>query len=313
MGRNTAAAVASRRPPSSAPTTRSWSSCPPTSGSPTSRASGPPSRPPRRAPRSGDLVTLGITPTGPETGYGYVLATGRPRRRSGARPPTASSGSWRSPTPERARELLATRACVVERGHLRVAPRRARRRRWRATRRTSGRRSSTAVAGGPAADRWRRTPSVRSTSIDYALLEPASPRGAWRWCPPRSAGATSAAGMPCSTRSDDRRRRRTAAEPGRGHRRSAATGAGPRRRRAAGGRRWASRMRRRGHARRAAGVCRRRRPGRQAGGRPARRRGPRPTSSSGRAPGAAARQPAKRQVWGLITTTTKRASHFVDP
>ena len=54
----------------------------------------------------GDLVTLGITPTGPETGYGYVLAMGDPADAAG-RP------SWRverfveKPTAERAAELLA--------------------------------------------------------------------------------------------------------------------------------------------------------------------------------------------------------------
>ncbi len=127
---------------------------------------------------SGDLVTLGIAPSGPETGYGYVLATAAGpllASEQTACQGSASIVSWRSPTSERARELLATgraswnagifvwrrdaldgRTRPVRGGH---RGRRARRRRRRPGR------DPTAY------------PLVRATSIDYALLEPASVMG----------------------------------------------------------------------------------------------------------------------------------------
>ncbi|MET0772813.1 MAG: sugar phosphate nucleotidyltransferase, partial [Candidatus Limnocylindrales bacterium] len=123
---------------------------------------------------SGDLVTLGISATRPETGYGYVLATGGAQAVGGL-------DTYRverfveKPTPERAGELIASgraswnggifvwRRDVVRDGLARHAPDI-----WEAV--------VTAVAGGPGAIA-AAYPSIRSTSIDYALLEPASAEG----------------------------------------------------------------------------------------------------------------------------------------
>lgn len=122
----------------------------------------------------GDLVTLGIDPSGPETGYGYVLATGDPVAADGL-------ASWRverfveKPTVERAIELLAGGDASWNAGIFV----------WRRDAVTDGLRRhapdilgaiETAVGGGPAAIA-AAYPSVRSTSIDYALLEPASLEG----------------------------------------------------------------------------------------------------------------------------------------
>jgi len=123
---------------------------------------------------SGDLVTLGITASQPETGYGYVLATGDAQVVGGL-------DSYRverfveKPTLERAGELIRSgraswnggifvwRRDVVRDGLERHAPDI-----WQAV--------VTAVAGGPGAIA-AAYPSIRSTSIDYALLEPASAEG----------------------------------------------------------------------------------------------------------------------------------------
>ena len=120
---------------------------------------------------SGDLVTLGITPTGPETGYGYVLATDEEQRFEGL----ASHRVERfveKPNIGRARELLDTgraswnggifvwRRDALVAGLARFAP-------------DIADAVAEAVAGGPAAIE-AAYPQVRSTSIDYALLEPAS-------------------------------------------------------------------------------------------------------------------------------------------
>jgi mannose-1-phosphate guanylyltransferase/mannose-6-phosphate isomerase len=119
----------------------------------------------------GDLVTLGIEPSGPETGYGYVLATGDPQ-------PAAGLPSWRverfveKPSVERAREMLAggraswnagifiwQRRAVLD-GLRRHAPD------------IVGALEAAAAGGAEAlADAY---PSIRAISIDYALLEPAS-------------------------------------------------------------------------------------------------------------------------------------------
>jgi mannose-1-phosphate guanylyltransferase len=122
----------------------------------------------------GDLVTLGIQPTRPETGYGYVLATGGAEAFEGL-------GTFRverfveKPTQDRAQELIASgraswnagifvwRRDAVRDGLARHAPEI-----W-----GSVRGAVESGAGAIAAV----YPSVRSTSIDYALLEPASAEG----------------------------------------------------------------------------------------------------------------------------------------
>jgi mannose-1-phosphate guanylyltransferase len=121
-----------------------------------------------------DLVTLGIDPTRPETGYGYVLATGEPVT-VGGRPTFRVERFVEKPTAERADELIASgraswnagifvwRRDTLRDGLARHAPDI-----WQAV--------SEAVAGGAGA-LAATYPSVRSTSIDYALLEPASAEG----------------------------------------------------------------------------------------------------------------------------------------
>jgi len=56
--------------------------------------------------RSGDMVTLGVTPTGPETGYGYVIARGDAETHAG-RETFRVARFEEKPTQERARELIA--------------------------------------------------------------------------------------------------------------------------------------------------------------------------------------------------------------
>lgn len=123
---------------------------------------------------SGDLVTLGITPTGPETGYGYVLSTGEVTDAAG-------SPSWRverfveKPSVERAQEMLAGGRASWNAGIFI----------WRRGSVLDGLRThapdilgdlEAALAGGPDA-LAAAYPSVRATSIDYALMEPASVAG----------------------------------------------------------------------------------------------------------------------------------------
>jgi mannose-1-phosphate guanylyltransferase len=124
---------------------------------------------------AGDLVTLGITPTGPETGYGYVLATGEPSVAGGA-------DTWRverfieKPTVERATELLAAGGASWNAGIFV----------WRRGSVLDGLRAhapdilgalEAALATSPEA-LAAAYPGIRATSIDYALLEPASLAGA---------------------------------------------------------------------------------------------------------------------------------------
>jgi len=122
----------------------------------------------------GDLVTLGITPTRPETGYGYVLATGEPVVVGGS-PTFRVERFLEKPTLDRAEALIASgraswnggifvwRRDVVRDGLARHAPDI-----WEAV--------VTAVEGGAGAVA-AVYPTVRSTSIDFALLEPASEEG----------------------------------------------------------------------------------------------------------------------------------------
>jgi mannose-1-phosphate guanylyltransferase len=141
----------------------------------------------------GDMVTLGIEPTEPSTGYGYVVAEG-PARAHAGRPTYRVVRFEEKPTPQRAAELIAEggaywnagifvwRRDVVRSGLARhaadiVEPLRAR----LAT--IEGRPSSAPGAGAPATPGWPGAAltdayaTLRATSIDYALLEPASREG----------------------------------------------------------------------------------------------------------------------------------------
>jgi mannose-1-phosphate guanylyltransferase len=124
----------------------------------------------------GSLVTMGVTPDRPETGYGYVLAR-RPACVVGGRETFAVDRFVEKPTVERAQELIATglaswnagifvwtRAAVRDRLALHapeiVGPIRA------------------ICSSGGDEDLDLAYPSLRATSIDYAVMEPASLEGA---------------------------------------------------------------------------------------------------------------------------------------
>lgn len=126
--------------------------------------------------RGGSLVTLGITPSGPETGYGYVLA--RPPARDVAGHPTFAVDRFvEKPTVERANELIATGLASWNAGIFA----------WtRATIRDRLQRHASDIVGlvaqivadGTREEMERAYPSIRATSIDYAVMEPASLEGA---------------------------------------------------------------------------------------------------------------------------------------
>jgi mannose-1-phosphate guanylyltransferase len=118
-----------------------------------------------------DLVTLGIEPTGPETGYGYVVAA--------APEPDTEDEGWahrverfeEKPRPERAVELLATRRAYWNAGIFV----------WRRDAVLAGLEQyaadiveplQAAVASG--ADLLDTYRALRSAPIDVALMEPAS-------------------------------------------------------------------------------------------------------------------------------------------
>jgi mannose-1-phosphate guanylyltransferase len=125
--------------------------------------------------RGGSLVTLGVAPSGPETGYGYVLAK-PPAREVAGRPTFAVDRFVEKPTVERAAELLATGLASWNAGIFA----------WtRATIRDRLERHSPDILGAVRAIVANGTieavdstyPSIRATSIDYAVMEPASLEG----------------------------------------------------------------------------------------------------------------------------------------
>lgn len=131
----------------------------------------------------GDMVTLGIEPTEPSTGYGYIIADG-PEQPHAGRPTFRVARFEEKPTPQRAAEFIAEGAAywnagifvwrrdVVRSGLARYAPdilgplhdRLA----------GVGPTAETASPGWPGADLAEVYAALRATSIDYALLEPAS-------------------------------------------------------------------------------------------------------------------------------------------
>ena len=125
---------------------------------------------------SGSLVTLGVTPDRPETGYGYILAR-PPARIVDGRETFAVDRFVEKPTAERARELIATRLASWNAGIFV----------WtRSAIRDSLSRHAPEIVGpiraicsaGATEDLSLAYPSLRSTSIDYAVMEPASLEGA---------------------------------------------------------------------------------------------------------------------------------------
>jgi mannose-1-phosphate guanylyltransferase len=130
--------------------------------------------------RSGSLVTLGVTPDRPETGYGYVLAL-PPARQVRGHPTFAVDRFVEKPTVSRAQELLSTGLASWNAGIFA----------WtRAAIRDQLSRhapdivdpiravcAGTGVADLGAAGLDGAYASLRATSIDYAVMEPASLKG----------------------------------------------------------------------------------------------------------------------------------------
>jgi mannose-1-phosphate guanylyltransferase len=124
----------------------------------------------------GKLATLGVRPSGPETSYGYILA--RPPSRVVAGHETLAVDRFvEKPTVERATELLATGLASWNAGIFA----------WtRATIRARLSEFAPEIVGpiraicssGSAEDLDLAYPMLRATSIDYAVMEPASLRGA---------------------------------------------------------------------------------------------------------------------------------------
>ena len=125
---------------------------------------------------SGSLVTLGVMPAGPEASYGYVVAK-PPATTVAGRPTFAVDRFVEKPPADLAAELIATGLAswnagifIWTRGSIRdhlarhapdiLGPIRA------------------ICATGTLADLDAAYPSIRATSIDYAVMEPASFEGA---------------------------------------------------------------------------------------------------------------------------------------
>jgi mannose-1-phosphate guanylyltransferase len=127
----------------------------------------------RETPR---LVTLGVLPDRPETGYGYVMA--RPPARSRAGHPTFDVDRFvEKPAVERAAELVATGLASWNAGIFA----------WtRVTIRERLERHAPSIVGpirvacevAAAPDLDTVYPDLRAISIDYAVMEPASEEGA---------------------------------------------------------------------------------------------------------------------------------------
>lgn len=133
--------------------------------------------------RGGDMVTLGVEPTGPATGYGYVIAAAAPQVHGG-RATFRVERFEEKPTPARAVELLESGSAYWNAGIFV----------WQRSVVVTGLDRYARDISGPIAD-WveRHGPAtgsaqrgwpgdlmhavyrdIRATSIDYALLEPAS-------------------------------------------------------------------------------------------------------------------------------------------
>jgi mannose-1-phosphate guanylyltransferase len=124
---------------------------------------------------AGFLVTLGVTPDHPETGYGYVMAR-PPAREVAGRPTFAVDRFVEKPSADKAAEMIATglaswnasifgwtratiRECLARHASDILEPIRA------------------ICASGSVAEMDAAYPTIRATSIDYAVMEPASLEG----------------------------------------------------------------------------------------------------------------------------------------
>jgi mannose-1-phosphate guanylyltransferase/mannose-6-phosphate isomerase len=119
------------------------------------------------------LVTLGITPSGPETGYGYVVAGGA---LAGDPCAVAVDRFVEKPSEDAARALLAGTAPVAWNAGIFLWRRDAIRAAFAASSPDILADVEAGVAGGDGSLReaYQR---VRATSIDYAVLEPAAATG----------------------------------------------------------------------------------------------------------------------------------------
>ncbi len=124
---------------------------------------------------AGPLVTLGVTPDRPETGYGYVLAR-PPARQVAGRPAFDVERFVEKPTVEKAEALLATGLASWNAGIFAWTRGAIRARLARHAPEILGPIRAICAAGTPA-DLAAAYPAIRATSIDYAVMEPASVEG----------------------------------------------------------------------------------------------------------------------------------------
>jgi mannose-1-phosphate guanylyltransferase len=125
---------------------------------------------------TGVLVTLGVKPDRPETGYGYVIAR-PPARVVAGRDTFAVDRFVEKPTAERAREMIATGLASWNAGIFVWTRAAIRDRLSRHAPEING--PIAAVCASGATDELALVyPSLRATSIDYAVMERASVEGA---------------------------------------------------------------------------------------------------------------------------------------
>ena len=125
----------------------------------------------------GRLVTLGITPDRPETGYGYILARPLAAQESGAgRPVFGVDRFVEKPDTDKARELIATGLASWNAGIFAWTRGTIRERLARHVPDIAGP-IKAVCAHGTEADLAAVYASLRATSIDYAVMEPASLEG----------------------------------------------------------------------------------------------------------------------------------------
>ena len=127
------------------------------------------------AVRGGPLVTLGVTPNRPETGYGYVLAK-PPARQVAGRPVFDVERFVEKPTAENAAKLIATGLASWNAGIFAWTRASIRDRLARYAPEILGP-IRAICASGTLDDLAAAYPNIRATSIDYAVMEPASVEG----------------------------------------------------------------------------------------------------------------------------------------
>jgi mannose-1-phosphate guanylyltransferase len=127
------------------------------------------------ATRGGPLVTLGVTPNRPETGYGYVLAK-LPARQVAGRKVFDVERFVEKPTVEKAEALLATGLASWNAGIFAWTRASIRDRLARYAPEILGP-IRAICASGTLDDLAAAYPNIRATSIDYAVMEPASVEG----------------------------------------------------------------------------------------------------------------------------------------